>query len=132
MFELQANQQHRDGRRAGNKPARQAKQGDLPGSDVLSVETAVNILGMRTLVGVLPLFFNQLMTRVVMIMMMVVVVVVVVLVIMVMIMVMIMLVRLALFPGAPGHPERDRNDQHARDQLEPGLRRMSIPAPTKP
>lgn len=130
MFELQANQQHRDGGRAGNKPARQAKQGDLPGSDVLSVETTVNILGMRALVGVLPLFFNQLMTMVVMIMMMVVVVVVVVVVIVVM--VMMMLVRLALFPGAPGHPERDRNDQHARDQLEPGLRRMSIPAPTKP
>ena len=106
MLQLQADQQNGNGRRAGDKPAGQAKHHDLSGGDVLAAEAPVNILRMRALVGVLPLFFNQRVFVVVMFMMMVMVMVVV------MIMVVMMIVWLALFPGSPRHPQGDRNDQY--------------------
>ena len=104
MLQLQADQQHGDGRRTGDKPAGQAKHYDLSGGDILTAEAPVNILRVRALVGVLPLFFNQRVFVVVMFMMMVMVVV--------MIMVVMMIVWLALFPGSPRHPQGDRNDQY--------------------
>ena len=104
MLQLQADQQNGNGRRAGDKPAGEAKHHDLSGGDVLAAEAPVNILRMRALVGVLPLFFNQRVFVVVMFMMMVMVVV--------MIMVVMMIVWLALFPGSPRHPQGDRNDQY--------------------
>ena len=128
MLQLQADQQHGDGRLTGDKPAGQAKHHDLSGSDILTAEAPVNILRVSALVGVLPLFFNQ-RVFVVMMIMMVVMVMVVMVVIMV---VMMMIVRLALFPGSPRHPQGDRNDQHSGDQLELGFGRVRIPAPTKP
>ena len=106
MLQLQADQQNGNGRRAGDKPAGEAKHHDLSGGDVLAAEAPVNILRMRALVGVLPLFFNQRVFVVVMFMMMVMVMVVV------MIMVVMMIVWLALFPGSPRHPQGDRNDQY--------------------
>ena len=108
MLQLQADQQNGNGRRAGDKPAGQAKHYDLSGGDVLAAEAPVNILRMRALVGVLPLFFNQRVFVVVMFMMMAMVMVMVV----VMIMVVMMIVWLALFPGSPRHPQGDRNDQY--------------------
>ena len=59
MLQLQADQQYGDGRRAGDKPAGQAKHDDLSCGDVLSAKAPVDILRVRALVGVLPLFFNQ-------------------------------------------------------------------------
>ena len=106
MLQLQADQQHGDGRRTGDKPAGQAKHHDLSGGDILTAEAPVNILRVSALVGVLPLFFNQRVFVVVMFMMMVMVMVVV------MIMVVMMIVWLALFPGSPRHPQGDRNDQY--------------------
>ena len=108
MLQLQADQQNGNGRRAGDKPAGEAKHHDLSGGDVLTAEAAVNILRVSALVSVLPLFFNQPVFVVVMFMMMVMVVVMVV----VMIMVVMMIVWLALFPGSPRHPQGDRNDQY--------------------
>jgi len=102
----------------------------LSGGNVLAVEAAVNILRVRALVGVLPLFFNQWMPMVVMIMM-VVMVVMIMMMVMVIVM-MVVIVWLTLLPGSPGHPQGDQHDQYPRDQLEPGLRRMRIPAPAKP
>ena len=128
MLQLQADQQHGDGRRTGDKPAGQAKHHDLAGGDVLTAEAPVNILRVSALVGVLPLFFNQRVFVVVVVMIMMVVMVIVV----VIMVVMMMIVRLALFPGSPRHPQGDRNDQPPGNQLEPGFRRMCIPAPTKP
>ena len=110
MLQLQADQQHGDGRRTGDKPAGQAKHHDLSCGDILTAEAPVNILRVSALVGVLPLFFNQRVFVVVVVMiMMVVMVMVIVVVIMV---VMMMIVRLALFPGSPRHPQGDRNDQY--------------------
>lgn len=106
MLQLQADQQNGNGRRAGDKPAGEAKHHDLSGGDVLAAEAPVNILRMRALVGVLPLFFNQRVFVVVMFMMVVMVMMVV------MIMVVMMIVWLALFPGSPRHPQGDRNDQY--------------------
>lgn len=128
MLQLQADQQNGNGRRAGDKPAGQAKHHDLSGGDVLAAEAPVNILRMRALVGVLPLFFNQRVFVVVMFMMMVMVMVMVV----VMIMVVMMIVWLALFPGSPRHPQGDQHDQNPGNQLKPGLRSICIPSPTKP
>ena len=110
MLQLQADQQNGNGRRAGDKPAGEAKHYDLSGGDVLAAEAPVNILRMRALVGVLPLCFNQRVFVVVMFMMMVMVMVVVMVV--VVIMVVMMIVWLALFPGSPRHPQGDRNDQY--------------------
>ena len=110
MLQLQADQQNGNGRRAGDKPAGEAKHHDLSGGDVLAAEAPVNILRVRALVGVLPLFFNQRVFVVVMFMMMVMVMVMVMVV--VMIMVVMMSVWLALFPGSPRHPQGDRNDQY--------------------
>lgn len=110
MLQLQADQQNGNGRRAGDKPAGQAKHHDLSGGDVLAAEAPVNILRVRALVGVLPLFFNQRVFVVVMFMMVVMVMVMVMMV--VMIMVVMMIVWLAFFPGSPRHPQGDRNDQY--------------------
>lgn len=112
MLQLQADQQNGNGRRAGDKPAGQAKHYDLSGGDVLAAEAPVNILRMRALVGILPLCFNQRVFVVVMFMMMVMVMVMVMVVVVVMIMVVMMIVWLALFPGSPRHPQGDRNDQY--------------------
>ena len=57
MLQLQADQQHGDGRRTGDKPAGQAKHYDLSGGDVLAAEAPVNILRMRALLGELLEWF---------------------------------------------------------------------------
>ena len=127
MLQLQADQQNGDGRRAGDKPASQAKHRDLSCRHVLSVKAPVDILRVRALVGVLPLLFNQ---RVFMGMIMVVVMVMVM--VMMVVAIVMMIVWPALFPGSPRHPQGDCNDQHPGDQLEPGFGRMCVPAAAKP
>ena len=59
MLQLQANQQNGDGRRAGDQPAGQAKQHDLPGGHLAAIEAPVNLLSMGPLMRILPLFRHQ-------------------------------------------------------------------------
>ena len=76
MLQLQADQQHGDGRRTGDKPAGQAKHYDLSGGDILTAEAPVNILRVSALVGVLPLFFNQRVFVVMMMIMMIIIIII--------------------------------------------------------
>ena len=62
LLDLQAEQQHGDGRRAGNQPAGQAEQDHLAGTDVAAGETTANVVGVGPLVRILVALQRQLQT----------------------------------------------------------------------
>src|SRR3546814_5524360 len=53
FFHLQAEQQHGDRCRAGNQSASQTEQDDLAGGDIAIAEAFTDVVGMRSLMGIL-------------------------------------------------------------------------------
>ena len=133
LFQLQADDEHRDGRGTGHEPASEAEHDDLPRGDGASGKALLDLERVHLFVVILELafdhldFFEIVIVRVIVVVMIVGMIMRMAVVMMMVVMpVVVIMGGLEIATGAPEHPEGHAGDEDGGGELEVGLGILDI------